>query len=74
MGFQPPVSKANLNDIRPSYVEHAMSIANTLARVTGFVSSAIAGELFDTYGNNHTSWPISYGISTASIENEIQII
>ena len=51
-----------------------MSIANTLASVTGFVPSAIAGELLDTYGNNHTSWPISYEISTASIENEIQII
>ena len=63
MGFQPPVSKANLNDICPSYVEHAMSIANTLASVTGFVSPAIAGELLDTYGNNHTSWGIIWSIS-----------
>ena len=74
MGLQLPESKANLNDICPSYVGHAMSIASTLASVTGFVPPAIAGELLDTYGNNHTSWPISYGISTASIENEIQII
>lgn len=63
MGFQLPASKANLNDICPSYVAHAMSIANTLASVTGFVSPAIAGELLDTYGNNHTSWGIIWSIS-----------
>ena len=72
MGFQPPASKADLNDICLSYVAHAMSIVNTPASVTGFVSLAIAGELLDTYGDNNTSWPISYGIPTASIESEFE--
>ena len=55
MGYQLPVSKANLNDICPSYVAHALSIANTLGSITGFVSPAIAGELLDSHGNNHNS-------------------
>ena len=72
MGFQLPASKANLNDICPSYVAHAMSIANTLASVTGFVSPAIAGELLDTYGNNHTSWGIIWSISGKNFSHSSQ--
>ena len=63
MGFQLPASKANLNDICPSHVAHALSIANTMGSITGFLSPAIAGELLDTYGNNHTSWGIIWSIS-----------
>ena len=73
MGFQLPASKANLNDICPSYVAHAMSIANTLASVTGFVSPAIAGELLDTYGNNHTSWGIIWSISGRKGSNRADV-
>ena len=73
MGFQLPASKANLNDICPSYVAHAMSIANTLASVTGFVSPAIAGELLDTYGNNHTSWGIIWSISGRKCSNRADV-
>ena len=39
MGFQLPASKANLNDICPSYVAHALSIADTLGSITGLVSA-----------------------------------
>ena len=63
MGFQLPASKANLNDICPSHVAHALSIANTMGSITGFASPAIAGELLDTYGNNHRSWGIIWSIS-----------
>ena len=63
MGFQLPASKANLNDICPSHVAHALSIANTMGSITGFVSPAIAGELLDAYGNNHKSWGIVWSFS-----------
>ena len=66
MGFQLPASKANLNDICPSYVAHALSIANTLGSITGFVSPAIAGELLDRHGNDHTSWEVIWSISGKS--------
>ena len=63
MGFQVPASKANLNDICPLYVAHAMSLMNTIASCTGFIAPAIAGELLDTMGNNHQSWGIVWSIS-----------
>ena len=69
MGFQLPTSKANLNDICTSYVAHALSIANTLGSITGFVSPAIAGELLDRYGNNHKSWEVIWSISGKSIHD-----
>ena len=66
MGFQLPASKANLNDICLSYVAHALSIANTLGSITGFVAPANAGELLNSYGNNHITWGIIWSISGAS--------
>ena len=63
MGFQVPASKANLNDICPLYVAHAMSLMNTVASCTGFIAPAIAGELLDRMGNNHISWGIVWSIS-----------
>ena len=68
MGFQLPASKANLNDICPSYVAHALSIANTLGSITGFVSPEIGGELLDRYGNDHTSWEVIWSISGNSFQ------
>jgi len=68
MGFQLSASKANLNDICPFYVAHALSIANTLRSITGFVSPAIAGELLDRYGNDHSSWGVIWSISGNSFK------